>query len=195
MFWPPTARASYVLLVPSPIVEILPRCLSADEAITSIAMAITSRTTASAPDAPSLPHSSAAPPAAIAGDPAELLNLTECQNWLQSLPSQEILRSKPLQRVLEVMDLLQQPSSREHRQNIQKLLSNWGVAQKAQGRKRKYNETKADLAAKVLEETHRLKRMRDDFGEPIPNGSDTNISAGFSAIQAALHHRSRGRLH
>ena len=62
------------------------------------------------------------------------------------------------------------------------------------GRKRKYDATKADLVAKVVEETHRLKRMRREFVEPIPDGSDTNTSARFSAIQASLQHQSRGRL-
>ena len=138
--------------------------------------------------------SSDARPASKAGGPAELLNLQECTDWLQALPSQEILQNKPLQRLQEVMDLLQRPTSREQRQEIQKLLDNWGVLQKAQGRKRKYDETKADLVAKVVEETHRLKRMRHEFVEPIPDGSDTNTSARFSAIQASLQHQSRGRL-
>ena len=69
-----------------------------------------------------------------------------------------------------------------------------GVLQKTQGRKRKYDETKADSVAKVVEETHRLKPMRHEFVEPIPHGSDTNTRARFSAIQASLQHRSRGRL-
>ena len=152
------------------------------------------KTTASAPDSSSLPDSSAARPAAKAGGPAELLNLRECKNWLQALPSQEILQNTPLQRLQEEMDLLQRPSSREQRQEIQKLLGNWGVLQKTQGHKRKYDATKADLVAKVVEETHRLKRMRHEFVEPIPDGSDTNASARFSAIQASLQHQSRGRL-
>ena len=144
---------------------------------------------ASAPDSSSLADSSAARPASKAGGPAELLNLQECKDWLQALPSQEILQNKPLQRLQEVMDLLQRPFSREQRQEIQKLLDNWGVLQKAQGRKRKYDETKADLVAKVVEEAHRLKRMRHGFVEPIPDGSDTNTNVRFSAIQASLQHR------
>ena len=82
----------------------------------------------------------------------------------------------------------------EQRQEIQKLLDNWGVLQKAQGRKRKYDETKADLVAKVVEETCRLKWMRHEFEEQIPDGSNTNTTARFSAIQASLQHGSRGRL-
>jgi len=154
------------------------------------------KTTAIAPDSDSssLPESSAARPASKAGGPAELLNLPECKNWLQALPSQEILQNKPLQRLQVVMDLLQRPCSREQRQEIQKLLGDWGVLQKTHGRKRKYDETKADLVAKVVEETHRLKRMQHEFEEPIPDGSDTNTSARFSAIQASLQHRSRRRL-
>ena len=141
-----------------------------------------------------LADSSAARPASKAGGPAELFNLPECKNWLQALLSQEFLQHKPLQRLQEVIDLLQRPSSREQRLEIQKLLNNWGVLQKAQGSKRTYDETKADLVAKVVEETRRLKRMRHEFGEPIPNGSDTNSSARFSAIQTSLQHRSRRRL-
>jgi len=75
--------------------------------------------TASVPDSSSLPDTSAARPAAKAGGPAELLNLTECKNWLRALPSQEILQNNPLQRLQEVMDILQSPSSREQRQKIQ----------------------------------------------------------------------------
>ena len=125
---------------------------------------------------------------------AELLNLTECKNWLQALPSQEILQNKSLQRLQEVLDLLQRPSSREQRQKIQKLLCSWEVLRQTQGRKRKYDETKADLVAKIVEETHRLRRMRHEFEEPIPDGSDRDTSARFSAIQASLQHRGRARL-
>ena len=64
---------------------------------------------ASAPHSSSLAYSSAARPASKAGGPAELLNLQECTDWLQALPSQEILQNKPLQRLQEVMDLLQRP--------------------------------------------------------------------------------------
>ena len=152
------------------------------------------KTTAIVADSSSLPDSSAARPASKADGAAELLNLQECKNWLQALPSREILQNKPLQRLQEVMDLLQRTSSREQRKEIQKLLGDWGVLQKTQGRKRKYDELKADLVEKVVEETHRLKRMRLEFEEPIPDGSDTNASARFSAIQASLQHGSRGRL-
>ena len=92
------------------------------------------------------------------------------------------------------MDLLQRPCSREQRQEIQKLLGDWGVLQKTQSRKRKYDEIKTDLVAKVVEEAHRFKRMRHEFQELIADGSDTNTSARFSAIQASLQHRSRERL-
>ena len=67
-------------------------------------------------------------------------------------------------------------------------------SKKTQGHKRKYTATKADLVAKVVEETHRLKRMQHELVEPIPDGSDTNTSALLSAIQASLQHQSRGRL-
>ena len=92
------------------------------------------------------------------------------------------------------MGLLQGRSSREQRQEVQKLLNSWGVLQKAQGRKRKYHEAKADLVAKVVEETRRLKRMQHAFGAPIPDGSATNTRASFSVIQASLQHGGRERL-
>ena len=53
-----------------------------------------------------------------------------------------------------------------------------------------YDETKADLVEKVVEETRRLKRMRHEFEEPIPEGSNRNTSVRFSAIHASLQHRS-----
>ena len=124
------------------------------------------KTTAIAPDSSSLPDSSAARPASKAGGPAELLNLTECKNWLQALPSQEILQNKSLQRLQEVLDLLQTPSSRQQRQKIHKLLGNWDVRSKTQGRKRKYDEIKAELVAKIVEEARRLKGLRHEFEEP-----------------------------
>ena len=71
------------------------------------------------------------------------------------------------------MDLLQRPCSREQRQGIQQLLGDWGVLQTIHNRKRKYDETK------VVEETHRLKRMQHELEESIPDGSDTNTSACF----------------
>ena len=103
------------------IVRIRTRCLSVVQATTFIAMASKrsnnnakqplEKTTAIASDSSSLPESSAARPASKAGGPAELLNLRECKNWLQALPSQEILQNKPLQRLQVVMDLLQRPPS------------------------------------------------------------------------------------
>ena len=152
------------------------------------------KTTAIVADSSSLPDSSAARPASKADGAAELLNLQECKNWLQALPSREILQNKPLQRLEEVMDVLQSTSSREQRKEIQKLLGDWGVLQKTQGRKRNYDETKADLVEKLVEETNRLKRMRLQFEQPISDGSDTNTSARFSAIQASLQHGSRANL-
>ena len=119
--------------MPADIVRILTRCLSAVQATTFIAMASKrsnsnaeqplEKTTAIAPDSSSLPDSSAARPASKAGGPAELLNLQECKNWLQALPSREILQNKPLQRLQEVMDLLQRTSSREQRKEIQNFLA------------------------------------------------------------------------
>jgi hypothetical protein len=127
----------------------------------------------------SLDDSSAARPAPKLDGPEELLRLQECNNCLRALPSQEVLQGKPLQRLQAAMALLQGRTSRQQRQEVQQLLYTWGVLQKAQGRKRKYDEVKADLVAKVVEETRRLKRMHDAFGGPSPDGSATNASARF----------------
>ena len=134
-------------IVPADIVRVLLPCLSAVQATTVIAMASKrsnsnaeqplEKTTAIAPTSSSLPDSSAARPASKADGAAELLNFKECKNWLQALPSRQILQNKPLQRLEEVMDVLQSTSSREQRKEIQKLLGDWGVLQKTQGRKRK----------------------------------------------------------
>ena len=147
----------------------------------------------SAINSSSLDDSSAARPAPKSDGPAELLRLQECNNWLRALPSQDVFESKPLQRLQAAMALLQGRSSRQQRQEVQELLDTWGVVQKAQGRKRKYDEVKEDLVAKVVE-THRLKRMHDAVGGPSPDGSATNASVRFSALRASLQHGSIERL-
>ena len=134
--------------------------------------------------------SSAARPAPKANDHAELFSLKECTKWLQGLPSQEILQSKPLQQLQEAMDRLQGESSRQQRQKIRQLLNAWNVPQKAQDLKRNYDEVKEDLVQKVVEETRRLKRMEHAVGEPSMDGSATNSCARFSAIRASLKHGS-----
>ena len=68
------------------------------------------------------------------------------------------------------------------------------MLQKAQGRKRKYHEAKADLVARVVEETRRLSRMQHAFGAPIPDGSAANTRASFSVTQTSLQHAGRERL-
>ena len=89
-----------------------------------------------------------------------------CKNWLQALPSQVIIQNETLQRLQEVLELLQTPSSRQQRQKIFKLLGNWDVRTKTQRRKRKYDEIKVDLVAKIVEEARRWIRMRHEFDEP-----------------------------
>jgi hypothetical protein len=117
---------------------------------------------------------------------AEPHSLQECNDWLQALPLHEIAHSKPLQRLQSATALLQSRCSRQQRQEVQQLLDTWGVSQKAQGHKRKYDQVKADLVAKIVDETRRLRRMQD--------ASATTAGARFSAIQAALQHGSIERL-
>ena len=92
------------------------------------------------------------------------------------------------------MALLQGRSSRQQRQEVQQLLVTWGVLQKAQGRKRKYDEVKEDLVAKVVEETRRLKTMQDAYELQSLRASATTAGTCFSAIQTALQHGSIERL-
>ena len=68
------------------------------------------------------------------------------------------------------------------------------MPQKAQSRKRKYDEEKADLVVKVVEETRRLKKMRHAFEARILDGPATDTSACFSAIRASLEQGSRKHL-
>ena len=138
--------------------------------------------------------SSAALPALTYDGLPEHLTLQECKNWLQALPSQEVLQIKPLQRLQAAITVLQRRDSRQQRQEVQRLLHPWGVLQQIQGRKRKYNEVKKDFIANVVKETLRLKKMQREFGTISPDRSATDASACFSAIQASLQHGSIGRL-
>ena len=58
--------------------------------------------------------------------------------------------------------------------------------QETQGGKRKFDEVKSDLVAKVVDEACRLKRLRHAFEERRPDPSAANANACFSAIQASL---------
>ena len=142
----------------------------------------------------SLDYSSAARPAQKSDIPAELLPLQECNHWLTGLPSQQLCQGKPLQRLQAAMIILQKPTSRQQRQEVQQLLDTWGVVQKAHNRKRKYDEVKKDFITKVVEETNRLKSLNDALAKPYPDGSTNTASACFSAIRASLHHGSIERL-
>ena len=124
---------------------------------------------------------SAAPPAPQLEGPqvcSDWQALRDCTDWLQTLPPQEISKSKPLQRLQTAAALLQSRPSRQQRQDVQQLFDPWGVPQKTKGCKRKYNEVKADLLAKLVEEAHRLRKMQ--------NTSACSTGGRFSAIQAAF---------
>ena len=121
----------------------------------------------------------------------ELSEIRECKNWLEALPAQTLSGNKPLERLQEVIELLQKNPSREKRDQIQKRLSNWDVPQFSHGRKRKYDDTKMDLAAKVVQETRRLKRLQHEHGDPADADQSTasNSRRSFSAIQTWLRRR------
>ena len=133
-------------------------------------------------------NSSAARPAPQLDGPAEPRSSQECSDWLKALPPQEIAQRKPLQRLQTSTAVLQSRSSRQQRQEVQQLLDPWNVLQKSKGRKRKCDEVKAAVVAKVVEEMRRLKRMQDASETPSPDESTTTSVARFSAIQAALQH-------
>ena len=137
----------------------------------------------------SIDDSSAAPPAPQLDGPQACSDwqvLRECSDWLQTLPPQEISQSKPLQRLQTAVALLQSRSSRQQRQNVQQLFGRWGVPQKTQGCKRKYDGVKTDFVAKLVGETHRLKRMQDVAKAARPDTSASSTGGRFSAIQAAF---------
>ena len=92
------------------------------------------------PSDSSIDDSSAARPAPQRHPLADPRSLRECSDWLNGLSHQEIAESKPVQRLLSATTVLQQRSSRQQRQEVQKLLDAWDVPQKAHGRKRKYEE-------------------------------------------------------
>ena len=101
-----------------------------------------------------------------------------------------LLMGKPIQRLQSAMALLQSRSSRQQREEVQQLFGSWDVSQKAKGRKRKYDEVKADLVAKVVEEARRLKTMQDAYGPLSLDASATIAGTCSSAIQTALQHGS-----
>ena len=126
--------------------------------------------------------SSAARPAPQLNRLARPRSLQDCTDWLNGLSHLDMTENTPVQRLQSATSLLQGGSSRQQRQEIQKLLDAWDVPQKAQGRKRKYEEVKAALVEKVLEEGHRLQMLQDT--------SPTNAQAPFSAIREAFQHAS-----
>ena len=129
-------------------------------------------------------------PAPELDGPSMLRSLRECGGWLQVLPAQTIAQSNSIQRLHSAMALLQSRSSRQRRDEVQPLLSSWDASQKAKGRKRKYDEVKADLIAEVVEEARRLKRMQDAYEPPSLDASATTAGTCFPAIQTALQYES-----
>ena len=142
----------------------------------------------------SFDDSSAAPPAPqldVSQAASDCQVLRECNDWLQTLSPQEISKSQPLQRLQTALSLLQSRASRKQRQDVQQLLGHWNVSQRmtlstAKSRKRKYDEVKAQLGVKMVEETHRLQRMQ----QARPDDAASSAGGRFSNIQAAFQRAS-----
>ena len=109
----------------------------------------------------SIDNSSAARPAQQLYRPARPRSLQDCTEWLNGLSHPDMAENEPVQRLQSATTLLQESSSRKQRKKIQKLLDAWDVPQKAKGRKRPYDEVKAALVEKVLEEGHRLQMLQN----------------------------------
>jgi len=93
--------------------------------------------------------------------------------WVDSLPLQEIHENEPLQRLQEIMKLLQ--TSRAY----------W----KTQKRKREYYQATADVTAEIVDQTRWLKRMREECREPVRDAVDDSTNGHLSAMQAELQQR------
>ena len=113
---------------------------------------------------------SAARPAPQLDGPSMPRSVQECSAWLKALPALTIAQCKPTERLESTITLLQSCSSRQQRRKVQQLLASWDVAKKTKGRKRNLDEVKADLIAKVVEETSLLKTMQDAH-EPLRLGA------------------------
>ena len=136
---------------------------------------------------------SAARPASDFNAYAEPRSLQDCNDWLNIIPDQKITKSKPLQQLQSAIMVLQRGSSRQQREEVQQLLHHWDVHQKARKRKRPYEKVKAELLAKVIQETRRLKRMQVTSGTSSPHDYASTPGAPFSAIMTSLHNASAPR--
>jgi hypothetical protein len=134
---------------------------------------------------PALPGSST-DRADVQNDPAKLRSWQGCTDWVNTLSQKEIAQSKPVQRLQAATALLQRRPSRQQRQEVQQLFVTWGVCQKAQGRKREYEEVKADLVAEIVGEARRLQKLQEASEAPNADASATAAGGRFSAIRASF---------
>ena len=88
-----------------------------------------------------------------------LEGLPECIDWLYTHPPYVISQNPPLNRVNEVTKLLRMPSSSYQRNQLQAVLAEWGVTQKCNNRKRRFDDVKEELTCKVVVEINRLYRL------------------------------------
>ena len=83
--------------------------------------------------------------------------LDECKSWCDSWTE----TSSPLKRISEAIAVLQEPSSRTRRANLQSMCKLWDVQQYHAQKKRQLPEIEADFERKILKETRRLGELHD----------------------------------
>ena len=90
--------------------------------------------------------------------PKQSLELTKCLSWLMTIPQEIRMKSLPVRRLEDAAHKLSMPASRQARNALQRILSDWNVKQKRHGIKRPLVEATQELQGKVCQEYRRLKR-------------------------------------
>ena len=90
--------------------------------------------------------------------PKQSLEFTTCLSWLMSIPQEIRMKSPPVRRLEDAAHKLSMPASRQARDALQRILSDWDVKQKRDGIKRPLVEATQELQGKVCQEYRRLKR-------------------------------------
>ena len=90
--------------------------------------------------------------------PKQSLELITCLSWLMSIPQESRMKSPPVRRLEDAAHKLSMPPSRQARDALQRILSDWDVKQKRDGIKRPLGEITQELQGKVCQEYRRLKR-------------------------------------
>ena len=91
--------------------------------------------------------------------PRKLTCLNAVKNWIQHLEPAHAAR-KPITRLVKAIDCLDAPSSREARADLQKVMKDWGIQQKHEGKKRPLAEVKEDLMNNIIREAKQLQPIQ-----------------------------------